>query len=159
LISAMVNWAVGDPRPEIGRIDAEDGWLGTPIEISIISDSPPKIDSTENIRLERAAENRYSAKLTPDRVGIYYIGDYGIAVNYPLEFRDVGFNPQLAKLIMANGGRMFTEEEVRISLMEEARRRSEMTVQERESRRGLLLLSALVIFLAEVIRRRMKEIR
>lgn len=159
MISAMVNWAVGDPRPKVGRIDAKDGWLGTPIEISIISDSPPKIDSAEDIRLEWAGDNRYNAKLTPDRVGIYYIGDYGVAVNYPLEFRDIGFNPQFAKLIMANGGRMFTEEEVRGSLIEEARRRSEMTVQERESRRGMLLFIALVIFLVEVIRRRMKEIR
>ena len=44
LISATVNWAIGDPRPEENRIDAEDGWLGTPLQIDITSDTRPSID-------------------------------------------------------------------------------------------------------------------
>ena len=30
-ISSTVNWAVGDPRPEDDRVEADDGWQGTPL--------------------------------------------------------------------------------------------------------------------------------
>jgi uncharacterized membrane protein len=156
LISATVNWAVGDPRSEENRIDSEDGWLGTPLIVAIQSNTRPNIDRSS---IEKVGDNKYQVTLTPDVEGILYLGDYGIAVNYPLEYRDVGYNPDLKKKIMANGGRVFTEKEASLSLAEEARIRSQRTVQERESRRDLLLLIALIIFLAEVIGRRLKEIK
>jgi hypothetical protein len=104
-------------------------------------------------------DKRYVATLTPDSSGIYYIGDYGIAVNYPLEYRDLGINPDFPKLILANGGKVFTEDEAKQSLIAEASRLSQRTVQERVSRRALLLLLALVIFIAEVVLRKMREMR
>lgn len=156
LISATVNWAVGDPRPETNRIDSGDGWLGTPLEVTIQSDSQPVIDQAS---IQRTGENQYSATLTPDKTGIMYIGDYGIAVNYPLEYRDLGFNPDLPKKIMANGGRVFTEKEAGQSLVEEARMKNQRAVQDRVSKRDLLLLAALAIFLVEVIGRRWREIK
>ncbi len=156
LVSRTVNWAIGDPRPESGRIDAEDGWLGTPLEITITSPNPPKIGSGQ---VEKVGENRYSAAITPERQGIYTVGDYGIAVNYPLEFRYVGFNPDFSRLIMSNGGKVFSEAEVAGSLVEEARKRSEITTQQRVSRRWFLLFAALAIFLAEVIVRRLREVK
>ncbi len=108
MISSTVNWAVGDPRPETNRVEAEDGWLGTPLQIIISSDARPSIDGAN---VEKVGDKRYAATLTPDQTGIYYVGDYGVAVNYPLEYRDIGFNPELSKLIMANGGKVFTEDE------------------------------------------------
>ncbi|KQC16142.1 MAG: hypothetical protein APR56_09605 [Methanosaeta sp. SDB] len=156
LISRTVNWAVGDPRPESGRIDAEDGWLGTPLKITIMSPTPPKIGSGQ---VEKVGENRYLAIVNPERQGIYSVGDYGIAVNYPLEFRYVGFNPDFSRLVMSNGGKVFSEAEVARSLVEEARKRSEITAQQRVSRRWFLLFAALAIFLAEVIIRRLREVK
>ena len=124
--------------------------------VSIQSNTRPSI---EQASIEQVGDDKYAATLGPDKVGILYIGDYGIAVNYPLEYRDVGFNPELAKKIMANGGRVFTEKEAATSLAAEAMMRSQRTVQERESKRDLLLLAALIIFLAEVIGRRLKELK
>jgi len=54
---------------------------------------------------------------------------------------------------------VFTESEVRGTLIEEARKKSEITVQKRVSRRGILLFAALVLFLSELILRRLKEVR
>lgn len=156
LISATVNWAVGDPRPEANRIDSEDGWLGTPLDVTIQSESRPVIDQAS---IQRIGDNQYSVTLTPDKTGILYLGDYGIAVNYPLEYRDVGFNPDLPKKIMANAGRVFTEKEAGLSLTEEARMKNQRTIQDRESQRDLLLIAALIIFLAEVIGRRLREMK
>jgi uncharacterized membrane protein len=156
VISSTINWAVGDPRPEEDRVEAEDGWLGTPLMITISSNARPSVNGAS---VEKVGDQRYVATLTPDQTGIYYIGDYGIAVNYPLEYRDLGTNPELSRLIMAHGGKVFTEDEARTSLIAEASRLSQRTVQERISQRDLLLLAALAIFLAEVVGRRIQEIR
>ena len=156
LISSAVNWAVGDPRPETDRVEAEDGWQDSPLQITIASTSRPSLPEAE---VEKIGDNRYLATFTPNSTGIYYIGDYGVAVNYPLEYRYIGFNPELSGLIMANGGKVFTEEEAARSLIAEAARTSQRTVQERTSRRDALLLFALLIFLLEIVSRKINEIR
>ncbi len=156
VISSALNWAIGDPRPERGRVEADDGWQGTPLSVTINSDARPVIAGAE---VEKVGDNRYTATFTPNSSGIYYIGSYGLAVNYPLEFRDVGYNPELSNLIMAAGGAVFSEEEAKRSLLAEARAVSRRTVQERVSRRDALLIAALLIFLTEILYRKVSEIK
>ena len=156
VISSTLNWAIGDPRPEKGRLEADDGWQGTPLSVTINSDARPVIAGAE---VEKVGDNRYTATFTPNSSGIYYIGSYGLAVNYPLEFRDVGYNPELSNLIMAAGGKVFSEEEAKRSLLAEARAVSRRTVQERVSRRDALLIAALLIFLSEILYRKVSEIK
>jgi len=156
LISSTINWAVGDPRSETDRVEAEDGWQGTPLQLTITSSLRPSLAGAE---IEKVGDRRYTATFTPNSSGIYYVSGFAISVNYPLEYRDIGYSPQLSQLIMANGGKVFTEEEAKRSLTAEAARLSQRTVQERVSRRDLLLLLALAIFLAEVIVRKYGEIR
>ena len=156
MISSTVNWAVGDPRPRDDRVEADDGWQGTPLSVSISSNARPSLPDAD---VEKVGDNRYVATFTPNSSGIYYIGNYGLAVNYPQEYRDIGFNPELSRLIMTNGGKVFTEDEARQSLVVEAGRVSQRTVQERLSRRDILLLIALLIFLAEILYRKQDEMR
>ncbi|MHB8119566.1 MAG: vWA domain-containing protein [Methanothrix sp.] len=156
MISSTVNWAVGDPRPQDDRVEADDGWQGTPLSVTISSNARPSLPDAD---VEKVSDNRYVATFMPNSSGIYYIGSYGLAVNYPLEYRDIGFNPELSRLIMANGGKVFSEDEARQSLVVEAGRVSQRTVQERLSRRDILLLLALLIFLAEILYRKLDEMR
>ena len=156
LISSAVNWAVGDPRPELDRVEAEDGWKNTPLQITINSKYRPSLPEAN---VEKVGDNRYVATFNPNSSGIYYIGDYGVAVNYPLEYRYIGFNPDLPGLIIANGGKVFTEEEAKRSLIAEASRVSQRVVEERVSRRDALLLFALLILLLEIVSRKLNEIR
>ncbi|MCX6677494.1 MAG: hypothetical protein NTU95_06060 [Methanothrix sp.] len=156
MISSTVNWAVGDPRPQDDRVEADDGWQGTPLSVTISSNARPSFPDAD---VEKVGDNRYVATFTPNSSGIYYIGSYGLAVNYPLEYRDMGLNPELSRLIMANGGKIFSEDEARRSLVVEASRVSRRTVQERLSRRDILLLLALLIFLAEILYRKLDEMR
>jgi uncharacterized membrane protein len=156
LISLTVNWAIGDPRPEAQRVEAEDGWAGTPLQITVNSDARPVLAGAS---VEKVGERSYILTFTPAEPGIFYIGDYGVAVNYPLEYRYMGFNPELPKLIMAAGGKTFTESEARLSLVAEAGQLSQRTVSERTSQRDLLLLLALIIFIVEIVRRKLRELR
>ena len=156
VISSTLNWAIGDPRPEKGRVQADDGWQGTPLSVTINSDARPVIPGAE---VEKVGDSRYTATFTPNSSGIYYIGSYGLAVNYPLEYRDVGYNLELPNLIMAAGGKVFSEEEAKRSLLAEARAVSRRMVQERLSRRDVLLIAALLIFLSEILYRKISEIK
>jgi len=156
LISSAVNWAVGDPRPEMDRVEGEDGWKDTSLQITINSKSRPSLPEAN---VEKVGDNRYLATFTPNSSGIYYIGEYGVAVNYPLEYRYIGFNPDLPGLIMSNGGKVFTEEEAERSLIAEASRVSQKVVEKRVSRKDALLLFALLIFLLEIVSRKLNEMR
>jgi hypothetical protein len=62
-------------------------------------------------------------------------------------------------MIMAAGAKTFTESEARLSLAAEAGRLSQRTVSERTSQRDLLLLLALSIFIVEIVRRKLREMR
>jgi uncharacterized membrane protein len=156
LITSAVNWAIGDPRPEAQRVEAEDGWAGTPLQIAVNSNARPVLAGAS---VEKVGEQSYMLTFTPTQPGIFYIGDYGVAVNYPLEYRYMGSNPELPKMIMAAGAKIFTESEASRSLVAEAGRLSQRTVSERTSHRDILLLLALIIFIAEIVGRKLGELR
>jgi len=156
IISSTLNWAIGDPRPQENLVDANDGWVGSPLSVTINSNARPVFSDAE---VEKIGDNRYTATFTPNASGIYSIGSVSLAVNYPLEYRDVGINPDLDNLIMSNGGKVFSEDEAKRSLVAEAQRVSRRTVQERLSRRDILLAIALLIFLAEILYRKVDEMK
>lgn len=156
IISSTLNWAIGDPRPQENLVEANDGWMGTPLSVTINSNARPVFSDAE---VEKIGDNRYTATFTPNASGIYSIGSFSLAVNYPLEYRDVGANPDLGNLIMYNGGKVFSEDEAKRSLVAEAQRVSRRTVQERLSRRDIPLAIALLIFLAEILYRKVDEMK
>lgn len=156
IVSSTLNWAVGDPRPRENLVEVVDGWMGTPLSVTINSNARPVFSDAD---VEKVGDNRYTATFTPNATGIYSVGSYSLAVNYPLEYRDIGVNPDLSNLIMSNGGKVFSEDEAKRSLVAEAQRVSRRTVQERQSRRDVPLMIALLIFLAEILYRKADEMK
>ena len=165
LISAMINWAIGDPRPTGGVvIQAEDIWGGTPGKVVVTSKTPPilKLDGKTDINPASTGPNTFEYSLSFDKDtdrGFHDLSGYGIAVNYPLEYRDVGFNDQLTSVIDANGGRVYDESEVEGLLLIDIKEKAVRTVQEPMSQKEPFLLAALGLFLTEVIIRRLKDYR
>ncbi len=165
LISSMINWAIGDPRPKEGVvIQAEDIWGGTPGKVVVTSKTPPivKLDGKKDINLASTGPTTFEYSLNFDRDedrGFHDLSGYGIAVNYPLEYRDVGFNEQLVSVINANGGRVYEESEVEGLLLLDIKEKAVRTVTEPKSQKEPFLLAALILFLAEVIVRRLKDYR
>ncbi len=161
LISAMINWAIGDPRPTEGVvIQADDIWGGTPGRVIITSDTLPQVnlDGTP-LDLSRTGPTTYEAGINLEKEGFHDLSGYGIAVNYPLEYRDVGFNEQLETVIPANGGRVYSEDEVEGLLLLDIKEKAVRTVEQPQSEKEPFLLAALVLFLGEVIARRLKDYR
>ncbi|VVB94541.1 von Willebrand factor type A domain protein [uncultured archaeon] len=161
LISSMINWAIGDPRPTGGVvIQAEDIWGGTPGKVIVTSNTLPqvKLDGAP-VDLSRTGPTTYETSINLEKAGFHDLSGYGIAVNYPLEYRDVGFNDQLESVINANGGRVYDESEVEGLLLLDIKEKAVRTVQEPMSQKEPFLLAALGLFLTEVIVRRLKDYR
>lgn len=161
LISSMINWAIGDPRSSEGVvIQAEDIWGGTPGKVVVTSDTLPQVKlDKKDIDLSRTGPNRYETSINLEEVGFHDLSGYGIAVNYPLEYREVGFNEKLNTVIESNGGQVYTTDEVESLLLLDIKQKSERTIQEPKSEKEPFLIAALVLFLLEVIVRRLKNYR
>ncbi len=159
LISAVVNWAIGDPRPETGiLIEADDLFLGEACDVTIVSDTIPNlIFGGSALDVSRVSEKTYRTEIDLDKEGVYYLSDYGIAVNYPLEYLETGMNPDIAKIIQSHGGKVYSESEITM-LLSDVRRRSERTVYTPVSQKIPFIVAALALFLIEVLVRRVREI-
>ncbi|AKB37516.1 hypothetical protein MSSAC_2926 [Methanosarcina siciliae C2J] len=163
LISGMANWAIGNPQAEEGAVvEALDTWLGTPSDLTLImyDEGIPqlKLDGTQ-IDLALTGRNTYEASVNPDEIGIHDISGYPLAVNYPLEYRDVGLNNDIKPLILSTGGEIYTEKEARAFLLKDARQNSEREATEPVSLKVYVLLAALLLYLGEVLVRRIREMR
>ncbi|MCX9009530.1 MAG: VWA domain-containing protein [Candidatus Methanoperedens sp.] len=163
LISSMINWAIGDPRPTGNVVvQAEDIWAGTPGKVIITSTASGtlpavKLDGTQ-LDLSRTGPSTYETSISPEKTGFHDLSGYGIAVNYPLEYREVGFNNEKFKsAIESNGGRVYNEDEVEGLMLLDIKEKSVRTVEEPKSEKEPFLLAALALFLIEVIIRRMKD--
>jgi hypothetical protein len=161
LIASMINWAIGDPRPKEGVvIQAVDIWGGTPGRVVVTSNTLPqiKLDGAP-LDLSRTGPTTYESSVNLEKEGFHDLSGYGIAVNYPLEYRDVGFNDQLISVIESNGGRVYNEDEVEGLLLLDIKEKAVRTVEEPKSQKEPFLLAALGLFLLEIIVRRLKDYR
>nr|WP_321498454.1 VWA domain-containing protein [uncultured Methanolobus sp.] len=164
LISSTVNWAIGNPVEETGAVvEAPDTWYGTPvtIELTMYDEGIPtlKLDG-ESLDLSLTGTNVYEAVIEPDSIGMHYLSGYPVAVNYALEYRNMGLNEDMPSLIAANGGSIYTSvTEARSGIFEEAQENSEKLVKDSVSQKIYFLIAALIIFLGEVTLRRIKEIK
>ena len=163
LISGTTNWAIGNPRAEEGAVlDGPDTWLGTPSDLTLTmyDEGIPKLKLDGNpLDLALTGRNTYEASVNPQNVGIHDISGYPLAVNYQLEFRDVGLNKDIEPLILATGGKIYTEKDARALLLKDARQNSERESNEPVSLKVYVLLAALVLYLGEIIARRIREMR
>lgn len=163
LISGTANWAIGNPQAEEGAVvEAPDTWLGTPSDLTLImyDEGIPQLKlNGAQLDLALTGRNTYETSVNPVNIGIHDISGYPLAVNYALEYLEVGHNKDIEPLILATGGKIYTEKEARASLLKDARQNSERESDEPVSLKMYVLLAALVLYLGEVIVRRIREMR
>jgi len=163
LISGTINWAIGNPRAKEGVVlDSPDTWLGTSsnLTLTMYDEGIPQLKLDGNaLDLALTGRNTYETTVNPDSVGIHDISGYPLAVNYQLEYRDVGINKDIEPLILATGGKVYTENDARAFLLKEARQNSVKQSDEQVSLKIYVLLIALVLYLGEILARRIREMR
>jgi hypothetical protein len=117
-----------------------------------------KLDGS-SLDLALTGRNTYETSVSPATTGIHDISGYPLAVNYQLEYRDVGLNEDIEPLILETGGKIYTEKDARALLLKDARQNSERQSDEPVSLKVYVFLAALVLYLGEIIARRIREMR
>ncbi|RNI09109.1 vWA domain-containing protein [Methanohalophilus halophilus] len=162
LISATLNWAIANPQPEEGAVvEAPDTWFGLPatITLTMYDEKVPELTYRgDELELAFVGKNTYEAQIFPKTIGMHYVSGYPIAVNYAIEYRDVGLNEELPSLIAGNGGKAYSQKEARANLLTDARQNSLQSRMEPVSWKMYFILAALLLFLGEVMLRRSLEI-
>lgn len=162
-ISGTINWAIANPRAEEGAVvDSPDTWLGTPsnLTLTMYDEGIPqlKLDGS-SLDLALTGRNTYETSVNPETTGIHDISGYPLAVNYQLESRDVGFNEDIESLVLETGGKIYSEKDARALLLKDARQNSVRQSDEQISLKMYVLLTALVLYLGEILARRIREMR
>ena len=71
----------------------------------------------------------------------------------------MGLNKDIEPLILATRGKIYTEKEARALLLKDARQNSEREANEPVSLKVYVFLAALILYLSEIIARRIKEMK
>ncbi|KAF5425411.1 MAG: von Willebrand factor type A domain-containing protein [Candidatus Methanocomedens sp.] len=168
LLPSMVNWAVGDPRPEGGIVVySGDMNLGSPGTVIIRSNEMPAVVfGKQEVPVSQTGERTYEGVIEPEHIGLFNleVSAGGVtledtaAVNYPLEYRDVGNDPDFLEAVKHSGGGVYNVDQARSLLFSDIRKNSIMISEEHVSLSWLFLITALLVFLGEVIMRRAKGI-
>jgi Mg-chelatase subunit ChlD len=153
LLTKSVNYAIGDPeRKETGVTSIPDTRVGEPTTITYRGDSRP---SAEGVEFSAVEQDVYRAEVTPTDVGYRTVLDADFAANYPQEYAAFGPAPELASAVRATDGRQFSLGEAG-AIAEFARQQSVRVRDVRQSWDWLLYLAALLLFLGEVVARRLQ---
>lgn len=153
LITRTVNWAIGDPeRKQDFFVDIGDARIGESTTAIIRSEETLNSESVELIK----DGTRYTATFTPQTLGFSQFFGAQYATNYPREYQRVGMNPQLNNTVAITNGKLFSPEETD-AIIEHVSELSRQQVVEREPLRWPFICAAVILFLIEILYRRLNQ--
>ena len=163
LVTATTNWVMGDPNKESGIvIDCPDTYVGLPttLRVHMYDDGVPVLTlDGQKLLLTMESKDVYTTELIFNKTGTYNISGYPVTVNYPVEYRDIGVNSDFRRLIESTGGNIYTVQEAKALYIRLNGETATYKTKTAISFNVFLLSAALIIFLAEVIYRRTREIK
>jgi hypothetical protein len=155
MVSRVIDWAIGDPN----RKRNEYTYIkDTTINEEILVQHKGTMPETSRCNFLDAGDY-YECSLAPDAIGFDEILGTPFAVNYDAEYQFVGYSEEiLDHLTKETGGLMFPEEKID-QIIEKVKADAELSINKKISIDWWLLGAAVVIFLFEVLIRRMIEQR
>nr|WP_245180530.1 vWA domain-containing protein [Halomicroarcula amylolytica] len=155
-VTKSVNYAVGDPaRTSTGVTAVSDARVGREATLTYRGENRP---SSEDVTVRQVSENIYEGTFTPQEVGYHDVLGTEYAANYPPEYGAFGRSQQLESVVEATGGQTFAPDDG-AAIARLARQQSTRVRTVRDSWGWLTLLAALLVFLAEVVGRRVQVYR
>ncbi|MFC1648019.1 VWA domain-containing protein [Nanoarchaeota archaeon] len=156
LLTRTVNWAIGDPeRKKPYFVNIDDGRVLETITVEVKSD---KIPSAEGIQFVKVDKDIYESSILPRETGFNSVLDARYAVNYKREYEDTGFNPELSNIVSSTGGNLFKPDDIE-SIVQFVKSVSRRTIVEKTTIVWPFLVAAIILFLFEVMLRRISEAR
>jgi Mg-chelatase subunit ChlD len=176
LISALSNWAIGNlEKNKKIQITTTDGHLGQTIPVSVRADNLPTLKTTyKNTEtqpyMKQTGTKEYQTELKPQQEGFHTLraeegGNYdldGIALNYPIEYQQLGVNQEtLSQIAEQTGGRIYNTTQQKQIEEDALKYAQEKTKQENREKTDLafyLLIAALAIYFLDALIRRIHDI-
>jgi len=153
LVSKSVNYAIGDPeRKASGVTDVSDTRVGQPTTVVYRGDSPP---GDTDLSFTAVDDGVYRAQETPTNVGFHSVVGATYAANYESEYAGFGTSTALTEAVRATGGRQFERGQA-AQIAEFARQQSTRVRDVRQTWDWAFLTAALLLFLTEVVVRRLQ---
>ncbi|MFB6095935.1 MAG: hypothetical protein ABEJ74_00930 [Haloferacaceae archaeon] len=151
VLTKSVNYAVGDPARRLTGVTAVgDARVGRPTTFTYRGSTRPQSDA---VSLRQIGANEYRGEFTPERAGYGEVLDAEYAANYPVEYGAFGRSADLEALVESTGGRSFQPDQG-AAIARLARQQSTQVRSVRERWSWVALLGAFLVFVAEVIARR-----
>ncbi len=155
LLSRSVNWAIGNPeRKELGGVDIDDTRINQPTQVIYRGKSRP---SFGGLTFSRSGEQEYTATVTPTEQGYETLRNAEYGVNYPLEYAGFGFSNSLRSTVEATGGEIYESNQAQ-QIASEIQTRATSPKQVQQEWGWLALILALILYLIEILVRRIQEI-
>ncbi|OYT53101.1 MAG: hypothetical protein B6U72_06875 [Candidatus Altiarchaeales archaeon ex4484_2] len=176
LISALSNWAIGNlEKNKKIQITTTDGHLGQTIPIRVRADNPPTLKTTyknteTQPNMKQTNTNEYQTEIKPQQEGFHTLraeeaGNYdidGIAVNYPLEYKQLGVNQEtLSQIAEQTGGRIYNttqQKQIEEDALKYAQETTKQETREKTDITPYLLIAALGIYFLDALLRRIHDI-
>ncbi|WP_248896529.1 VWA domain-containing protein [Haloplanus halobius] len=153
LVTKSVNYAIGDPeRKATGVTDVPDTRVGEPTTVIYRGDTPP---SDTDLQFRAVGDGVYRAETTPPTAGFHTVAGATYAANYPAEYAGFGTSPALTDAVRATGGQQFDRGDA-AEIAAFARQQATRVRDVRRSWDWALLALALLLFLTEVVVRRLQ---
>ncbi len=153
VLTKSVNWAIGDPeRKESGVTSVADTRVGEQTTITYRGDARP---TGTDLSFRAVEDGVYRATVTPTEVGYLEVRNTSYAANYPTEYGAFGQADALTSAVRSTGGQTFQPGQA-TAIAEFAREQSVRTRDVRTDWAWVLVLLALLLFLTEVVVRRLQ---
>jgi Mg-chelatase subunit ChlD len=155
-ITKSVNWAIGDPeRLATGITSTPDARVGSPATATYEGANRPSADGYRFVQVDTG---EYETTFVPASAGYQSLLAAEFAVNYPREFAAFGQSRAVRTAVERSGGGVFEPGQA-AAIAEQVRQEASTVETVTREWTWLVLVVALVLYLAEVGTRRLVRIR
>lgn len=156
VITKTINWVIGDlDRNKDFDVNIMDTAINKPTMVNVVSNEIP---SSDDLSFSKIGVNLYTATYYPEEPGFHEILGAIVAINYNDEYMNLGINKEFTGLVEMSGGSVFDPDDVE-NIVKTIKRNSKRIKVQSVEYRWIFALAALLLFLFEILIRRVTENR
>ncbi|MFH1439065.1 MAG: vWA domain-containing protein [Candidatus Woesearchaeota archaeon] len=154
LMYRMMDWGVGDPnRKRDSYVRVTDAIVNKETKVEYKGKEAPKTDECNF----NSVEDHYECLIVPTETGFAKILGKEFGVNYDKEYLDIGFNQDAIELLVTKtNGNIFIINDIK-SIVNKAKDKAKVEILSKKYVDWYFVIAAMVMFLIEVLVRRIKE--
>ncbi len=155
MLSRMMNWAIGNPGKNEAVSILEQSQTDHSLTVLIHSTQEP---TGENLVVRKVDKDTYEITTEVSKPNFYLVAGGVAAVNYPDEFAHIGMQKDFEKLIESTNGKMYSINDLQ-RIVDHVKKSASRIAIKKEDLKWYFVLCALLIFLIEILYRRITEMK